>query len=310
MTIDTLQAVPDSATAPSAASPPAADSTKSATISARSGYNCTAYGCDTRLGNVTDAVARANAIDSNRAAWLLGSRLSLAALANDRHVAANNVPIWFEDAKTAAKLLGTTVTDLPEPAAADDTSLASQQVINYLAREWPADRSRAGEAAWPRAVGLVRSRAEVQYPAAAVHARIVGRESIAAAISRAAPQAKLPDELWKPLVERIGQTGTAGRRAGGRAEDARRRRSISGRTSGAAAADEFSGKHASGVAPLDVRHCPGWQPVAVGGAAVARARLAGLDRPRSVAAARAGRRAAGPPAVSAQFIWPDSCSGC
>ena len=52
--------------------------------------------------------------------------------------------------------------------------------------------------------------------------------------------------------------------------------------------DEFSGNHAAGMVPFDVRHRPGWQPVDVGRAAAAGAGLAGLDRAGAVAAARCG----------------------
>lgn len=150
-----------------------------------------------------DAAPPGNVFDSHRAAWHVGSRLSLAALANDRHLSAQNVPIWFEDAKAAAKLLGTTVDDLPEPAAADDKMLLSQQAFDYLVRTGQRigpeiTKQHGAEDAALFEVALKSNILMLLYlpDSQAGH-------SVAAAIAQAAPKAKLPDELWKPLVEAL-----------------------------------------------------------------------------------------------------------
>ena len=127
----------------------------------------------------------------------------MAALANDRGVAAKNVPSWFQDAGTAAKFLGTTVSPLPEPATTDETAPASRQVINYLvangqrigrdlAKQHSSEQSALFEIALKSNILLL-----LYTPATSAGS------SIAAAISQAAPQAKLPVELWKPLVEAL-----------------------------------------------------------------------------------------------------------
>jgi hypothetical protein len=138
-------------------------------------------------------------MNNRRAAWLLGSRLSLAALANDRHVATKNVPIWFADAQAAAKFLNTTLADLPEPAPPGDKSPASRQVINYLVangqrigRELPLEQSALFEIAIKSNILLL-----LYMP------NSTAGGSIAEAIARAGPQAKLPAELWQPLVDAL-----------------------------------------------------------------------------------------------------------
>jgi hypothetical protein len=140
------------------------------------------------------------ALSTRRAAWLLGSRFSLAALANDRGVAAKNVPVWFQEADVAAKYLGTTLTPLPEPASSGENSPASRQVINYLV----ASGQRIG-----RDLSKQHSLQESALFEVALKSNILlllytpegsAGNSIAAAISQAAPQAKLPPELWQPLV--------------------------------------------------------------------------------------------------------------
>lgn len=141
--------------------------------------------------------------DSHRAAWHLGSRLSLAALANDRRLSAKNVPIWFEDAKAAAKLLGTSIAELPEPAAADDKSLISQQAFDYLVpKAKPIGRDIAKQhGAEDAALFEIAVKSNIlllMYTPDAPAGNLV-----AEAISQAAPKAKLPEELWKPLVEAL-----------------------------------------------------------------------------------------------------------
>jgi hypothetical protein len=131
--------------------------------------------------------------------------LSLAALAHDRGVAANDVPAWFEEARSAAKLLGTTVPDLPNPAAADDKEPASPQVRSYLgvqyqrivgdlSKRYGAEESALFEVALKSNFLLL-----LYSPGSST------TTSISDAISRAAPQARLPSQLWKPLVDLLGK---------------------------------------------------------------------------------------------------------
>jgi hypothetical protein len=142
-------------------------------------------------------------MSTTQASWLLGSRLSLAALAHDRGVAAKNVPVWFGDAQSVAKFLGTSVGELPEPAAADDTSPASRQVINYLlvtgqrigrelAKQHGAEQSALFEIALKSNLLLL-----LYTPGTSAG------DSIATAVAKAAPQAKLPADLWQPVVDAL-----------------------------------------------------------------------------------------------------------
>jgi hypothetical protein len=62
---------------------------------------------DTAAATTGDAAQKPPALNPRRAAWLLGSWLSLAALANDRGVAVQNVPTWLEYSRKAAFFLST-----------------------------------------------------------------------------------------------------------------------------------------------------------------------------------------------------------
>lgn len=189
----------------SAATPPAPPTTVESGTSAPAdeAASATPHTDATPVSATADVVPPSNAIDSRRAAWLLGSRLSLAALANDRGVATKNVPIWFGDARKAAKMLGASVLDLPEPAAAGKDAVASQQVISYLiasfrrigqelSKQHGAEESNLFEMALTSNMLLL-----LYTPGTS--------EGIAltATISKTGPQTKLPAELWQPIVELV-----------------------------------------------------------------------------------------------------------
>ncbi len=197
----------DRYTTPVVESPPAAEPSNVAAPAAESEIpNPYAEADPSRHTDATPVSATAAAdqpasgLNSRRAAWLLGSRLSLAALAHDRGIAAKNVPVWFADTQAAAKLLGTTVLDLPEPADAGDTAPASSRVINYLVvsgqRIGPELSKRQGQEQSALFEIALKSNILLLLYSPGTSAG----SSIAAAISRAAPQAKLPAELWQPLV--------------------------------------------------------------------------------------------------------------
>jgi len=176
----------------SAAHPPAGTTTVSTNV--QTGEEPASASTGTRPGTV---------FDPRRAAWHLGSRLSLAVLANDRRLAAKNVPIWYEDAQAAAKLLGTSVSELPEPASADDQSLISQQAFDYLVpKAKPIGRELAqrygDEEAALFEIAVKSNILLLMYTPDAQAGSLVS-----AAIAQASPKAKLPDALWKPLVEAL-----------------------------------------------------------------------------------------------------------
>jgi hypothetical protein len=132
----------------------------------------------------------------------------LAALANDRGVAAKKVPDWFYDAEVAAKYLGTSLTPLPEPAPKTDSALASNAVINYLV----ADGQRIG-----RDISKQHSVEQAALFEVALKSNILlllytpgsaAGNSISAAIAQAAPRSKIPNDLWQPLITALNQQAT------------------------------------------------------------------------------------------------------
>jgi hypothetical protein len=146
-------------------------------------------------------IAEAAPVPTRLDAWLLGSHLSLAALANDRGLAPENVQKWLESAKLHAAALGVAVADLPAAAAGGSSQSTSREVLNYLfvqgqqigrklARRHGADHAALVE------VALKSNLLRVLYsPGAGT------TEAISGAIAQAAPRGNLPATLWQPLVD-------------------------------------------------------------------------------------------------------------
>jgi hypothetical protein len=157
----------------------------------------------TPVSATVDVALPADSAKIRRAVWTLGSRLSLAALAHDRHMAANSIPTWLDEAHSACKVLGTTVPELPEPAAVGDASLASRQVIDYLLAQGQRIGRELAKRYGPEQAALFEVALKSNILLLLYSPGSDAANSISAAISRGAPQAKLPDVLWWPLIERI-----------------------------------------------------------------------------------------------------------
>jgi hypothetical protein len=161
---------------------------------------------DATATSATVAIApRAASTNTRHAAWLLGSRLSLAALAHDRGMAADRVPGWFEEAQSAAKLLGTTLPELPTPTAPGDKDPASRQVRDYLGVQYQRIVGDLSKRFGAEDAALFEVALKSNFLLLLYSPGSSTTTSISGAISRAAPQARLPAQLWKPLVDLLGK---------------------------------------------------------------------------------------------------------
>jgi hypothetical protein len=140
---------------------------------------------------------------SRRAAWHLGSRLSRAALAHDRGMAANNVPGWLDEARSAAKLLETSFADLPPPAATSNPAPVSPHAIDYLIAQGQTIGRELSQRHGQEHAALIEIAFKSNLLLLIYSPGSNDSNSIAAAISRAAPLTKLPAELWKPVVDHV-----------------------------------------------------------------------------------------------------------
>jgi hypothetical protein len=127
----------------------------------------------------------------------------LAALAHDRNVAPEETVVWLDEARAMAAQLGTSIHELPPRPETASSQPASREVLNYLlsegkriggevAKNHGVDHASMFEVALKSNLLLVVNKPE---------APAVGY--ISTAIERAAPQARLPEEHWGPLLDTL-----------------------------------------------------------------------------------------------------------
>ena len=136
-------------------------------------------------------------------AWQLGSKLCLAALANDRGVAADNVREWFAESRSLAESLGTVVAKLPEPAAVEEEQAASQTVLNYLLSQGQRigrDLGRQHSVRHPALfeVAMKSNLLRVMYEPGST-----ATKQLSASIAAAAERAELPADMSRPLFDSL-----------------------------------------------------------------------------------------------------------
>lgn len=129
--------------------------------------------------------------------------MSLAALAHDRGVAKDKVPAWFAQAKSAAKQLGATVAELPAPAATTETNPASKNVMNYLLIDGQRIGRELTKQHGPEAAALFEVAIKSNLLLLLYTPGSAEGASIADAITQAAPRARLPADLCRPLIDAL-----------------------------------------------------------------------------------------------------------
>ncbi|MEX0613726.1 MAG: hypothetical protein WD738_04670 [Pirellulales bacterium] len=165
----------------------------------------------TTTSGIAELAPSAPALTTRRAAWQLGSKLSLAALAHDRGMVPDSVATWFNEARSAAEALGTSVDELPEAAAATATEGegASRRVHDYLFQQ--------GQRIW-RDLTDRHGRDHAALFEMAVKSNVLlvlyspespAVQSISTAVAEAGPRAELPPELWRPLLDTLANKSTA-----------------------------------------------------------------------------------------------------
>jgi hypothetical protein len=132
-------------------------------------------------------------------AWRLGSKLSLAALSNDRGIASESVEQGLAWCRSLAVNLGTSIGDLPEAGLAGNRP-ASRQALDYLFKQGQQigrdlTDTQGAEAAALFEVALKSNLLLVLYTP-----RSTAAAATADAVSQAARRTQLPADLWKPLM--------------------------------------------------------------------------------------------------------------
>jgi hypothetical protein len=136
-------------------------------------------------------------------AWLLGSRLSLAALANDRRSTSENIQKWLAESKSVAASLKTAVADLPEPGPSEGEGTASRRVLNYLVIQGQQIGRDLTNKHGPSHAALFEVALKSNLLLVLYVPRSSSTDAIATAINKAAPLAQLPADLWRPLLDML-----------------------------------------------------------------------------------------------------------
>jgi hypothetical protein len=137
------------------------------------------------------------------AAWQLGSKLSLAALAHDRGVAADSVDQWMADCKSLAVMLGTAVAELPEPAATETGQTTSREVLSYLLAQGQRVGRDLARLHGPRQAALFETALKSNLLRVLHAPGSTATEKLSAAIADASRRAELPAQLWQPLLDAV-----------------------------------------------------------------------------------------------------------
>ncbi len=136
-------------------------------------------------------------------AWLLGSNLSLAALANDRAASAEKVAEWFTKAQRLSKLMGITLADLPPRPTADAADPRATRAIEYLYAEGQGIGRQLGARQDDELAALFELAVKSNVLLVLYQPNAPVLKSLTAAIDQAAERASLPAELWQPLLQAI-----------------------------------------------------------------------------------------------------------
>lgn len=144
---------------------------------------------------------------TRRAAWLLGSKLSLAALANERGAPVADVEKLFSQSRALSKKLGFALKDLPARPVPGAAPATADPALNYLfteGRQIGGDLARQGEDHAALFEVAVKSNIllVIYKPGAAT------TQAIASAIEKAGERAKLPATLWQPLLDTLAAKGS------------------------------------------------------------------------------------------------------
>lgn len=145
--------------------------------------------------------------NTRRAAWLLGSKLSLAALGNDHGAPVDNVQKLFSQSSALATKLGIALKSMPARPTGAATRQATGPGMDYLFSEGQeiggalaqkgADLAALFEVAVKSNILLVIYKPDSPTT-----------KAIADAIERAGERAKLPATLWQPLIDTLAAKGS------------------------------------------------------------------------------------------------------
>jgi hypothetical protein len=146
--------------------------------------------------------------NTRRAAWLLGSKLSLAALANEHGAPADQVQKLFGQSNALAKKLNIPLKALPARPAPAAARPANDAALDYLFSEGQEVGSALAKGQGADHAALFEVAVKSNILLALYKPDSPTTQAIAAAIERAGERAKLPSTLWQPLLDALAAKST------------------------------------------------------------------------------------------------------
>jgi hypothetical protein len=145
---------------------------------------------------------------TKHAAWVLGSKFCLAALANDGGAVPEDVTKWFEEAKLSAESLNVPLADLPKQPATPNAQAPSSNVLEYIVKQEKAigDRLAADRDEQHAAIFRMAVRSNLLLMLNTPGSRAV--ETLSKSLAELGPRTGLPQELWQPLLDLLAQSAT------------------------------------------------------------------------------------------------------
>lgn len=145
---------------------------------------------------------------TRRAAWLLGSKLSLAALGNEYGAPVKDVEQWFADSTSLANKLGVTLQELPARRAANTQRSGTDPALDYLFKKGQEIGVALAKNGGPDHAALFEVAVKSNILMVLYKPGSPTTQAIGTAIERAGERAKLPATLLHPLVDVLAAKGT------------------------------------------------------------------------------------------------------
>jgi hypothetical protein len=139
-------------------------------------------------------------VNTKHAAWILGGRFSLAALANERGIAADEVPKWFDEARATADSLEVPLAALPERPLEAPSDTPSREVLGYILEQ--------EKTIGPKLAAMYGEDHDAMFRLSVRTnlLRVLNRpgskavDTLSKSITELGPRSGLPSGLWQPLI--------------------------------------------------------------------------------------------------------------
>jgi hypothetical protein len=149
--------------------------------------------------------AQLPAAQTRRAAWLVGSRWSLAALVRDRGAALTDVAEWLNMARAQAELLRITLKDFPPLSPPGEAAPAGSNTVDHLIAEGQRLGRDLSTQFGPDHAALLEMAVKSNLLLVLYEPGSATSQALAEVVSQSRERAQLPNELSQSLLTAIAE---------------------------------------------------------------------------------------------------------